>query len=371
MRHNETIHAYFGLGHNYSTQNMNPSVRSDEDTKLHHNDTHGHNSDASEKSSTDNDVPKTKEIHPPLRLPSVRTSWNSASEEDAKKHTLPPPLSFDPWSKKYSILVCTLGLLFFDLVLPCIIYYTLQAYTNLDIEINLGISCASLGLGEMMELPLRGYRLVKYRSSYAPLGQEAKWGFDFLLWWYLIATVIGIVPYVMSTSLDEPILWLFLFTPGFLTIFVVVTGAVSAVPFKLPFRVSSDEKGMRCKPFVYYVIEDFIAVDAGQMRGYREELRERWIASPGFRRLIWDVNMWWTVGGVVFTGALAGITWGLDFNVAYGLSFGILFLWIGIWAGLTWLWVRRELGRELVWFARTGARIEGGVMEKVKELDLV
>jgi hypothetical protein len=303
---------------------------------------------------------------------SARTSWNLTEEDQDRpnpKVARPPPLSFDPWTKKYAILICTFGLLFFDLVLPCMIYYTLEAFTDLGLEINLGISCASLGLGEMMELPLRGYRLVKYRDSYAPIGQTSKWGFDFLFWWYSVATVIGIVPYVMSTSLDEPIPWLFLFTPGFLTIFVVITGAVSAVSFRMPCRISSDEKGTRCKPFAYYVIEDFVAVDAGQMRVYREELRARWNASPGFRRLIWDVNMWWTVGGVVFTGALAAMTWGLEFDIAYGLSFGMLFVWIGVWAGITWLWVRRELRREREWFARTGVEVEGGEVEKEMDIE--
>jgi hypothetical protein len=290
-------------------------------------------------------------------------------QDEAKNLGLrPPPLSFSPWTKKSAIIICTLGLLLFDLVLPCIMYYTLKSITSLNIEVNLGISCASLGLGETMELPLRGYRLVKGRSIYAPLGQEAKWGFDFLFWWYLIATVIGIVLYVISTSLDEPVLWLFLMTPGFLAGFAVLTAGVSAIPFRLPCRVSSDQKGERCKPFVYYVIEDFVAVDAGQMRGYREELQARWNASPIFRRLLWDLNMWWMVGGAVFTSALAGITWGLSFEIAYGLSFGVLFLWIGIWALGTWWWVRRELWREREWFARTTVGIE---TDMDKELDIV
>ncbi|PSS13309.1 hypothetical protein M430DRAFT_76658, partial [Amorphotheca resinae ATCC 22711] len=263
-----------------------------------------------------------------------------------KTPSAPPPLSFDPWTKRNSIIICCLGLLFFDLILPCIIYYSLTYCTNLDEEQVLGISCASLGLGEMMELPLRGYRLAKQHDVYAPLGQHSRWAFDFLFWWYAMATIIGIVPYVLSTSLDEPIEWLFLMTPGFIAGFAVATTAVSALPFPLPFRVSSDARGEKCKPFVYYVIEDFVAVDASQKRSYREELRARYNASPIFRRMIWDVNMWWTVGGLVFIGALAGMTWGLAFPIAYGLSFGLLFVWMGIWALATWLWVRRGLRRE-------------------------
>ncbi|KAN0106849.1 hypothetical protein V8E51_009725 [Hyaloscypha variabilis] len=325
-----------------------------------------------------NDTPSSREKQhahrPSSSTQNSRSTTTSSFSLSAQKisptcpSSSPPPLSFSPWDKKPSIIVCTLGLLFFDLALPCLIYYTLYAYTSLNIEINLGISCASLGLGEMLELPLRGYRLFKYPEIYAPLGQQRKWGFDFLFWWYLVATVIGIVPYVMSTSLDEPILWLFLFTPGFLAVFASATAAVSLVPFRLPFRVSSDGKGERCKPFTYYVIEDFVAVDADQRRGYREELRERWNASPVFRRLLWEVNLWWTVGGGVYTGGLAGITWGCDFNTAYGLSFGVLFIWIGVWAAVTWWWVRRKLRIEREWFSSRTVPIEGNLE---KEADIV
>ena len=297
-----------------------------------------------------------------------RSSFDFAKFPSLGPQTRPPPLSFNPWDKKGSIIFCTSGLLFFDLVLPCLVYYTLDAYTNLEIEINLGISCASLGLGELLELPLRGYRLYKYPSIYAPLGQTSKWGFDFLFWWYLIATVIGIVPYVISTSLDNPILWLFLFTPGFLALFASATAAISLFPFRLPFRVSSDAKGEKCKPFTYYVIEDFVAVDADQQRQYRSELLARWTASPVFRRLIWEVNLWWTVGGCVFTGALAGITWGCEFGVAYGLSFGVLFIWIGVWAAVTWGWVRWRLGLERKWFRSRAREIPiEGIREKGEE----
>jgi hypothetical protein len=289
------------------------------------------------------------------RSSTAGTMTSSTYYERKSSVSGPPPLSFSPWEKKTSIIMCSLGLLFFDLVLPCMIYYALITLTTLEIEIVLGISCASLGLGELLELPLRGYRLFKHPADYAPLGQTTIWGFDFLFWWYLIATVIGIIPYVISTSLEEPILWLFLMTPGFLVAFVIATSAISMVPFKLPFRVSSDAKGTACKPFVYYVVEDFVAVDAGQKRQYRQELQARWDASPVLRRLIWDINLWWTIGGLIFIGALAAMTWALDFNVAYGLSFGMLFIWIGLWALGSWLWVKRGLRAERRWFSKVPA----------------
>jgi hypothetical protein len=282
------------------------------------------------------------------------TTSSLSSTKYAKSH-LPPPLSFDPWTKKASIAIAILGLLFFDLILPCLIYYLLETLTDLDEADVLGIACASLGLGELLELPLRGYHLVRNRESYAPLGQTAKWGFDFFFWWYAIATIVGIVPYVMATDLDYAIEWLFLMSPGLIVGFAVLTAGVSAVPFRLPVRVSSDAKGEKCKPFVYYVIEDFVAVDAHQKRAFREELRVRYEASKGFRIMIWEVNMWWVSGGVLFIGVLAGITWGMSFPVAYGVSLGWLFVWMGVWSWVTFWWVKRALRMEREWFLQSAA----------------
>jgi hypothetical protein len=62
----------------------------------------------------------------------------------------------------------------------------------------------------------------------------------------------------------------------------MIIEAISKVLFKLLFRVSLNEKGMRYKLFIYYITEDFIAIDIGQIRGYREELRKRWVVSLRF-----------------------------------------------------------------------------------------
>lgn len=292
-------------------------------------------------------------------FPKRHNTIPSASSSKYTSPHLPPPLSFDPWTKKASIAIAILGILFFDLILPCLIYYLLETLTDLDEADVLGIACASLGLGELLELPLRGYHLVRNRESYAPLGQTAKWGFDFFFWWYALATIVGIVPYVMATDLDYAIGWLFLMSPGLIVGFAVLTAGVSAIPFRLPVRVSSDAKGERCKPFVYYVIEDFIAVDAHQLRGFREELRVRYTSSRGFRGMIWEVNMWWTIGGVLFIGGLAGITWGVSFPVAYGVSLGWFFAWMGIWSWVTLWWVKRSLRMEREWFLQSAASAEG------------
>ncbi|TVY37330.1 hypothetical protein LSUB1_G004742, partial [Lachnellula subtilissima] len=229
---------------------------------------------------------------------------------------LPPPLTFSPLQKKTSILICTLALLTSDLLLPLLLYYTLSRHTSISLAINLGVSCASLGLCEFLELPLRGYRLISHPEKYAPLGSPDSPSLfarlDFFFWWYALATIVGIVPYVLATSLDEPIPWLFLYTPGLLVGFAALTGVASVCTCACNVRILRcwcKVSGERCKPFVYYVLEDFVAVDAGQGRAWRAQLRARWKGSPMFRRVLWEVNVGWVVGGGVFCAALAGIVW--------------------------------------------------------------
>lgn len=164
--------------------------------------------------------------------------------------------------------------------------------------------------------------------------------------------------------MDYAIDWLFLMSPGLIVGFAVATSAVSAMPFRLPVRLSSDARGARCKPFVYYVVEDFVAVDAHQKRPYREELRARYEASRIFRDMIWQANMWWTIGGVLFIGGLAGITWVVPFPIAYGVSLGLLFVWIIIWSGVTLWSVKRALRLERAWFLRAATSPESVVNQQ-------
>lgn len=68
--------------------------------------------------------------------------------------------------------------------------------------------------------------------------------------------------------------------------------------------------------------------------------------------MMWALNLWWTVGGILYIGALAAVTWGTDFDFGYGLVLGLPFLWIGLWIIGTCWYVQRELAKENEWFKR-------------------
>ena len=276
-----------------------------------------------------------------------------------------PSLPFDLWARRWRIVLGIGVLFFFDVAVPLILYYVLQYRTGLDDQDVLGYACLSVGIGELLELPVRGWRLARHPTRYNGIGCDSRWAFDALFWWYIVATVIGVVPYAVATSLPsgKPLYKVFLMVPGMVVGFASLACLFSLLPrtrfcrigsldygIPSPVRLSSDPTNTPVKPFVYYVVEDFMAVDCKQGRPWREACRARWLASEPFRKLMWDLTLFWGVGGVVFTGVLAVFTWATPFSFAYGASFVWLFLWMMLWVALSLPFVVRALRHERQWF---------------------
>jgi len=48
----------------------------------------------------------------------------------------------------------------------------------------------------------------------------------------------------------------------------------------------------------------------------------------------------------VYIGSLSAVVWTCPFHIAFGLSLGILFSYIAVWAAGTFAWVTYEMGRQ-------------------------
>lgn len=314
----------------------------------------------------DGAMPETKDE---IALAKLATGGPDPSCATAPQNIAPqnglPALPFDLWSRRWRIVLGVGLLFFFDVAVPLILYYVLQYRTGLDDQDVLGYACLSVGIGELLELPIRAWRLWRRPKTYNGIGCDNRWAFDFLFWWYMIATVIGIVPYAVATSLPsgKPLYKVFLMVPGMVVGFASLVCLASLLPrgrhtrigahdygFRSPVRLSSDPRGTAMKPFVFYVIEDFMAVDCRQGRPWRAACHARYAASEPFRKLMWDLTMFWGVGGCVFTGVLAAFTWATPFSFAYGASFVWLFLWMMLWVGLSLPLVAHSLRAERLWF---------------------
>lgn len=275
-----------------------------------------------------------------------------------------------PWEH----LGITLGLpaiLLFDIVVPCIIYYTwfyhhrnrwvracreqYNATTDLrntcpipkpefDEDI-LGYAIISFGFGELWILIARVWRLYYRSEDCAPLLSRSKWELDATSWVYGVAMILALIPFVVGSSLTMP--HLYLYSPsclmGFLGILMVIT---TCHPFKIPIGINSHARGTGLRPFIYYAAEDFIAVDGLQDREFRVRYNDRYENNKAFRRMFLYLTLWWILGVCVYIGAVSAVIWTLEFHIAFGLSLGVLFSYIAVWAGASALYVKWEIARE-------------------------
>jgi hypothetical protein len=264
----------------------------------------------------------------------------------------------------------TLGgpmIILFDIVVPIIIYYTWynshksswridcrEQYPNeqpcpisrpqFD-ESILGSAIASFGVGELWILIARVWRLFVHPEQCAPLLSRNKWELDATSWVYLVAMLLALIPFVVGSSLVMPHLYLYgpSFIMGFLGLLMLFT---LDVPIKIPIGINSQPRGTKLRPFIYYAAEDFIAVDGLQDREFRVRFNERYESNKMFRKFFVNLTLWWLLGVCVYIGCVSAVIWTLPFHYAFGLSLGVLFAYIAIWAAVTAVWTNIEMKRE-------------------------
>lgn len=90
--------------------------------------------------------------------------------------------------------------------------------------------------------------------------------------------------------------------------------------FKAPFRISSTPKGSVMPTALYALIEDVVAVDGGGGQIYRYALRTRYLSSPYFRRMLFEMNCFWSGGSIIFAAAITAIVFTVSEPVAFTVS---------------------------------------------------
>lgn len=90
--------------------------------------------------------------------------------------------------------------------------------------------------------------------------------------------------------------------------------------FKAPFRISSTPKGSTMPTALYALIEDVVAVDGGGGQIYRYALRTRYLSSPYFRRMLFEMNCFWSGGSILCAAAITAIIFTVSEPVAYTVS---------------------------------------------------
>lgn len=86
---------------------------------------------------------------------------------------------------------------------------------------------------------------------------------------------------------------------------------------KAPFRISSTPRGSVMPTALYVLVEDIVAVDGGGGQSFRYALRKRYLSSPYFRRMLFEMNCFWAGGSLIAAAAITAIIFTTPINVAY------------------------------------------------------
>ncbi|GFF33126.1 hypothetical protein IFM46972_03783 [Aspergillus udagawae] len=261
----------------------------------------------------------------------------------------PPPLPYSLRTRKKSITIFWTVFILDTLAQPLVLYWALWYATDLSHNIVFSIVTASLGGVSVFEYFYRLYHLIRKGSTSRPLNARKSWldffHINFTIVWLILAVelIVGTVqpePYVRLVAMVLPTV---MFYFGFVYLSLDL---LRVCGFKAPFRISSTPKGSVMPTALYVLIEDVIAVDGGGGQIYRYALRTRYLSSPYFRRMLFEMNMFWAGGSIVCAAGITAIIFTTSKPVAYTLGWSLPFAWAGIWTLITIPWVQSDLRRE-------------------------
>ncbi|KAJ5894655.1 hypothetical protein N7495_006346 [Penicillium taxi] len=261
----------------------------------------------------------------------------------------PPPLPYSLHTRKKSIAFFWTLFVIDTLGQPIGLYFGLWYGTDLSPNLVFSIVTACLGGISVFEYGYRLYNLFRKNSKARPLNSRRSWldffHINFTLVWMILAVelIVGTVPKNPYVRLIAMILPTVMFYFGFVHLtleFLRMFG------FKAPFRISSTPKGSVMPTALYALIEDVVAVDGGGNQIYRYALRTRYLSSPYFRRMLFEMNIFWSGGAIVVAAGITAIVFTVSEPVAFTLGWSLPFAWAGIWTLITIPWVQSHLRYE-------------------------
>ncbi|KAJ5166010.1 hypothetical protein N7492_006306 [Penicillium capsulatum] len=274
----------------------------------------------------------------------------------------PPPLPYSLYTRKKSIAFFWILFVVDTLGQPIALYWGLWYGTDLSHNLVFSIVTACLGGISVVEYFYRLYNLFRKDSRARPLNARKSWldffHINFTIVWLILAVelVVGSVPKEPYVRLIAMVLPTVMFYFGIVHLSLDI---LRMCGFKAPFRISSTPKGSVMPTALYALIEDVVAVDGGGGQIYRYALRTRYLSSPYFRRMLFEMNCFWSGGSIIFAAAFTAVIFTVQENVAFTLGWTLPFAWAGLWTLITIPWVQSDLRREKKAWAEN--RGQGGI----------
>jgi hypothetical protein len=139
---------------------------------------------------------------------------------------------------------------------------------------------------------------------------------------------------------------LYLMVPSILIGSVALQFFFSLLQLPIPIWLSSLPPGHKMRPGAYYIMEDVVAVEGGGRSAFRKALKARYEASPIFRRLLYEMTLYWAIGGLIFVGVSAALTFTTSLNIAFGVTLGWIPVWAVLWSIVARFWIGHRLKQE-------------------------
>lgn len=261
----------------------------------------------------------------------------------------PPALPYTLRTRKRSIAVFWSLFVLDMLVQPLVLYWTLWYLADLSHNMVFTIVTLCLGGVSVFEYFNRLYNLFRKNSRARPLNAKKGWldffHINFTVVWLILAVelIVGTVRPQPNVRLVAMVLPTVMFYFGGVYLCLDILRMLGA---KATFRISSTHQGSVMPTALYVLIEDVVAVDGGGGQKYRHALRNRYLCSPYFRQMLFEMNCFWAGSSIVFAVAITAIIFTTPEPVAYTLGWSLPFAWATAWTAITIPWVQSELRRE-------------------------
>ncbi|KAJ5260474.1 hypothetical protein N7478_012079 [Penicillium angulare] len=206
-----------------------------------------------------------------------------------------------------------------------------------------------MGGVSLLAFLIRAWALWRSDSDCRPLGQQNRWAFDYFFWNFVFTFCVltALITSGITTEnlqiVSLPLSILVLWVSGQM----VIAEVLLAIDVKVPFRMSSLQKGDKIRPGVYVIVEDVVAVDGKQGRAWRQAWNDRYLSSPLFRHFLSQIERMWAASGLSVVAIVWGVVFGLEnHDIGFALGWALPFAWGAVMALITTALAKRMLKHE-------------------------
>lgn len=125
-----------------------------------------------------------------------------------------------------------------------------------------------------------------------------------------------------------------------------ISAVLTQMRSPLPFNMSSSDKGTPWKPALLAFIEDAGAIEGQGGVEYRGQVMKRYAVSARFRRMIMVMTWGWGVMLIFVAIITTALVMTLNENVAFGIGWGLPWLWCSTLTLFSMAYVKRQLSLE-------------------------